>query len=137
MSQRIETSGALAPSFYQDLLGLQAIKRNPDQSAALDAVAGQFEVEFLQTVLKHMRAASEALQDEESLLGSRQQTFYRDLYDSQLAMSLVKKGGLGLKEQMVEQMQPGLKKPDGVVAVSSEMSEAFRQNFHPVKRKPD
>lgn len=53
------------PGFYQDLNELQQIKSNPDQRAALEAAAGQFEVSFLQTVLKHMRSASDALQDDE------------------------------------------------------------------------
>ena len=107
MSQRIEGVGANEPAFYDDFTGLQAIKRQPD---GLEAAASQFEVQFLQTVLKHMRAASDALQDEESLFSSQQQGFYRDLYDSQLAMSMVKKGGIGLKEQIVSQMSPHLLK---------------------------
>ena len=121
-------------SFYDDFTGLQAIKRQPD---GLEAAASQFEVQFLQTVLKHMRAASDALQDEESLFSSQQQGFYRDLYDSQLAMSMVHKGGLGLKEQIVAQMAPTLKNSDNSVAVPQHGSESFRQSLHQVKRKPD
>ncbi len=59
------------PGFYQDLNELQQIKSNPDQRAALDAAAGQFEVSFLQTVLKHMRSATDALQDEDDDLVGR------------------------------------------------------------------
>lgn len=134
MSQRIEGVGANEPAFYDDFTGLQAIKRQPD---GLEAAASQFEVQFLQTVLKHMRAASDALQDEESLFSSQQQGFYRDLYDSQLAMSMVHKGGLGLKEQIVTQMAPTLKNSDNSVAVPQHGSESFRQSLHQVKRKPD
>ena len=137
MSQRIDSVSGIDPSFYDDFNGLQAIKSNPDQRAALEMAAGQFEVEFLQTVLKHMRAASDALQDEESLFSSQQQGFYRDLYDSQLAMSMVHKGGLGLKEQIVAQMAPTLKNSDNSVAVPQHGSESFRQSLHQVKRKPD
>ncbi|MFC3913454.1 rod-binding protein [Pseudaeromonas sharmana] len=134
MSQRIEGIGASEPAFYDDFSGLQAIKRQPD---GLEAAASQFEVQFLQTVLKHMRAASDALQDEESLFSSQQQGFYRDLYDSQLAMSMVHKGGLGLKEQIVAQVAPTLKNSDNSVAVPQHGSESFRQSLHQVKRKPD
>lgn len=134
MSQRIEGIGASEPAFYDDFSGLQAIKRQPD---GLEAAASQFEVQFLQTVLKHMRAASDALQDEESLFSSQQQGFYRDLYDSQLAMSMVHKGGLGLKEQIVAQVAPTLKNSDHSVAVPQHGSESFRQSLHQVKRKPD
>lgn len=134
MSQRIEGVGANEPAFYDDFTGLQAIKRQPD---GLEAAASQFEVQFLQTVLKHMRAASDALQDEESMFSSQQQGFYRDLYDSQLAMSMVHKGGLGLKEQIVAQMAPTLKNSDNSVAVPQHGSESFRQSLLQVKRKPD
>ena len=134
MSQRIEGVGANEPAFYDDFTGLQAIKRQPD---GLEAAASQFEVQFLQTVLKHMRAASDALQDEESLFSSQQQGFYRDLYDSQLAMSMVKKGGIGLKEQMVTQLEPTLKNESPTVAVAQEMPDSFRQSLHTLKRKAD
>ena len=82
-------------------------------------------------------SAKDALQDEESLFSSQQQGFYRDLYDSQLAMSMVHKGGLGLKEQIVAQMAPTLKNSDNSVAVPQHGSESFRQSLHQVKRKPD
>ena len=134
MSQRIEGVGAIEPAFYDDFTGLQAITRQPD---GLEAAASQFEVQFLQTVLKHMRAASDALQDEESLFSSQQQGFYRDLYDSQLAMGMVHKGGLGLKDQIVAQMAPTLKNSHNSVAVPQHGSESFRQSLHQVKRKPD
>lgn len=127
-----------SPAYYQDLNGLQAIKSNPDKKAALETVASQFEVEFLQTVLKHMRAAGDALQsDEDRIFTSQQQSFYRDMYDSQLAMSMVKKGGLGLKEQMVQQLAPALKISSDPVAVSEKMPVSFRQSLHTIKRNSD
>ncbi|KIQ76935.1 rod-binding protein [Aeromonas sp. L_1B5_3] len=125
------------PGFYQDLNELQQIKSNPDQRAALDAVAGQFEVSFLQTVLKHMRSASDALQDEDDKL-IKGQDLYRDMYDSQLAMSLVKRGGIGLKEQMVSQLAPTLKNADQAVASESQTLTAFSQPLNTAKmRKGD
>lgn len=125
------------PGFYQDLNELQQIKSNPDQRAALDAVAGQFEVSFLQTVLKHMRSASDALQDEDDKL-IKGQDLYRDMYDSQLAMSLVKRGGIGLKEQMVSQLAPALKNADQAVASESQTLAAFSQPLNTAKmRKGD
>ena len=137
MSKSIDSLGSIDPSFYQDLQGLQAIKRNPDRRVALETAAGQFEVEFLQTVLKHMRAASDALQEEEGLFNSQQQGFYRDMYDSQLAMSMVKKGGLGIKQQMIEQLDPTLKNSAQSVVVADNGQESFRQSLHAIKRKPD
>ncbi|MCS3833986.1 flagellar protein FlgJ [Aeromonas veronii] len=122
------------PGFYQDLNELQQIKSNPDQRAALDAAAGQFEVSFLQTVLKHMRSATDALQDEDDKI-IKGQSLYRDMYDSQLAMSMVKRGGIGLREQMVNQLAPSLKNPDGVVASEQQTLVAFSQPLNSAKMK--
>jgi len=122
------------PGFYQDLNELQQIKSNPDQRAALDAAAGQFEVSFLQTVLKHMRSATDALQDEDDKI-IKGQSLYRGMYDSQLAMSMVKRGGIGLREQMVNQLAPSLKNPDGVVASEQQTLAAFSQPLNSVKMK--
>ncbi|HHQ4553362.1 MULTISPECIES: rod-binding protein [Aeromonas] len=122
------------PGFYQDLNELQKIKNNPDQRAALDAAAGQFEVSFLQTVLKHMRSATDALQDEDEKI-IKGQSLYRDMYDSQLAMSMVKRGGIGLREQMVNQLAPSLKNPDGVVASEQQTLAAFSQPLNSAKMK--
>ncbi|MFQ1617298.1 rod-binding protein [Aeromonas veronii] len=122
------------PGFYQDLNELQQIKSNPDQRAALDAAAGQFEVCFLQTVLKHMRSATDALQDEDDKI-IKGQSLYRDMYDSQLAMSMVKRGGIGLREQMVNQLAPSLKNPDGVVASEQQTLAAFSQPLNSTKMK--
>ncbi|MFM5847190.1 rod-binding protein [Aeromonas veronii] len=122
------------PGFYQDLNELQQIKSNPDQRAALDAAAGQFEVSFLQTVLKHMRSATDALQDEDDKI-IKGQSLYRDMYDSQLAMSMVKRGGIGLREQMVNQLAPSLKNPDGVVASEQQTLAAFSQPLNSLKMK--
>ncbi|MFQ2134462.1 rod-binding protein [Aeromonas hydrophila] len=125
------------PGFYQDLNELQQIKSNPDQRAALDAAAGQFEVSFLQTVLKHMRSASDAMQDEDDKL-IKGQELYRDMYDSQLAMSMVKRGGIGLKEQMVSQLAPTLKNPESMVASEQQTLAAFSQPLNSAKmRKVD
>lgn len=122
------------PGFYQDLNELQQIKSNPDQRAALEAAAGQFEVSFLQTVLKHMRSASDALQDEEDKL-IKGESLYRDMYDSQLAMSMVKRGGLRLKEHMVSQLGGALKNVEPVVASDSQTLAAFSQPLNSAKMK--
>ena len=122
------------PGFYQDLNELQQIKSNPDQRAALEAAAGQFEVSFLQTVLKHMRSASDAMQDEDDKL-IKGEALYRDMYDSQLAMSLVKRGGMGLKEQMVNQLAPTLKNAEPVVASKQQTLAAFSQPLNSAKMR--
>ncbi len=76
---------------------------------ALGKAADQFEVQFLQMVLKNMREASQALSGDDSLLSSDQQQFYQGMYDDQLAATLVKNGSLGLSDSIVAQLSDGLK----------------------------
>ncbi|GHA58998.1 rod-binding protein [Photobacterium aphoticum] len=93
-------------ALYNDMGSLQAIKANPDADNALAQAAEQFEAVFLQTVLKHMRQASEALQsdDEDNPFNSRQQQFYRSMYDSQLAMEMSRQKSLGIADMLVNQL---------------------------------
>lgn len=97
------------PSMYQDIHGLESIKSNPNQQGGLKQAADQFEVQFLQIVLKNMREANNALSDGDDLFNSDQQKFYQEMYDDQLASSLVKTGDIGLSNQIVEQLSPKLK----------------------------
>jgi|GEM_PF-1571010 len=129
MSDRIVSTD---PGFYQDLHGINNIKGNPDKRAGLEAAAGQFEVQFLQMVLKNMRAASDALADEDSLVSSQQQRFYRDMYDGQLSMALAKHGGVGIKEAMVRQLEGSLKNSGDPVAVTETTPDSLRQSWLPL-----
>jgi flagellar protein FlgJ len=119
--------------FYQDLNSIQQIKGNSDKQAALEAAAGQFEAIFLQNVLKNMRSANEALQDPDDKL-FKDQPIYRDMYDGQLAMNLVQRGGMGIKRQLVQQLSPTLQNSAPVVAsdVQSNMV-AFNQPLNTKK----
>lgn len=132
MSDRIISTD---PGFYQDLNSLNSVKGNPDRRAALETAAGQFEVQFLQMVLKNMRAASDALADEDSLVGSQQQRFYRDLYDSQLSMALARHGGIGIKDDMIRQLQPALKNSGDPVAVTETTPDSLRQSWLPLPKR--
>ena len=92
-------------AMYNDLTNLQNIKANGDKGEALKQAAGQFEAVFLQSVLKHMRQASDALNDEEgALFNSRQQKFYRSMHDSQIAMEMSQQQSLGIADMLVRQL---------------------------------
>lgn len=99
------------PRLYSDIQGIEQIKANPNQQQGLEKAAEQFEVQFLQMVLKNMREATEALKDGDDLMSSQQSGFYQEMYDDQLAATLVKQGSLGLSDTIVEQMSEKLK-PD-------------------------
>lgn len=91
-------------SFYQDLHALEAIKHNSDSQQALSGVANQFEVQFLQQVLKEMRKANETLAGDDSLVSGDTVRFYQEMCDSQLAMAMANQQTTGLQQQIVEQM---------------------------------
>ncbi|WP_064601644.1 rod-binding protein [Photobacterium sp. J15] len=92
-------------AMYNDLTSLQNIKANGDKMEALEQAAGQFEAVFLQTVLKNMRQASDAMHDEEdSVFNSRQQKFYRSMHDSQIAVEMSQQQSLGIADMLVKQL---------------------------------
>ncbi|MFM1887010.1 MAG: hypothetical protein RL026_2167 [Pseudomonadota bacterium] len=62
--------------------------------------ARQFEGLFTSMLLKSMRDAT----PKSDLFGSDQQAFYQDMFDQQLAMHLAAGQGIGLAEQLVQQL---------------------------------
>ncbi len=90
---------------YTDFNGIGKLKNQArnDSSAALRETSQQFESLFVQMTLKSMRQASEALGTSD-LTGGRNVTFFRDMHDQQLALELGKGAGIGLADQLVEQL---------------------------------
>lgn len=102
-------SSGFEPSMYQDIQGIEQIKSNPNQQQSLETAADQYEVQFLQMVLKNMREATDSLKEDDDLFSNEQTGFYQEMYDDQLAVSLVKQGSLGLSDSIVKQMSEKLK----------------------------
>ncbi|WP_417347613.1 rod-binding protein [Ferrimonas sp.] len=86
-------------------------------NGAIQAVSQQFEAQFLQTVLKHMRAAADALADEESPLSSKNNEIYRDLHDAELSLTLSGRAGTGLVQALTRQLGGEFKSEAAPVAV--------------------
>ncbi|MFN3898768.1 MAG: flagellar assembly peptidoglycan hydrolase FlgJ [Alishewanella aestuarii] len=99
-------SGKLQHS-YHDLQSLQQIRTasRSDEQGALRQAAEQFEAIFFNMLLKSMRQANKAF-EAEGLMNSQTTEFYRDMHDNQLATDLAQKGGLGLAELLVQQLDP-------------------------------
>ena len=86
---------------FAALTRLKAAART-DRHAATSKVARQFETIFTQMMLKSMRSASFG----QGILDSEQSKQYRDLADSQLAMSLSTHGkGLGIAAMLERQLR--------------------------------
>lgn len=88
---------------YHDLSGLNALRAHKDGPEALQAACRQFESFFTRQLLKTMREANEAL-DDDSLLDSQGSDFFREMYDDQLSVQLAKSGGMGLADLMYRQL---------------------------------
>ena len=92
-------------TFYADPSGINALRRDAraHDPAALKTAARQFESLFTSMMLKSMRDAT----PKDSLMGSDQQDFYQEMFDSQLATQLSKGKGLGLADVLVQQLMKG------------------------------
>lgn len=102
MDTRFHRSFNPAQDVYTDVRGLQNLKTEENQGAALKKIAQQFESLFLHEMLKSMRKANEVF-EEDSLLNGGDTGFYRDMYDQQLSLSLAQKG-TGLADSIYRQL---------------------------------
>ena len=94
-----DPSSAAVYTDFQGLMRLkaEAAKQTPE---AVQETARQFEAIFVQTMLKAMRDASPG----EGMFDSDQTEFYRDMYDQQLALHMVKGRGLGISKMLLSQI---------------------------------
>jgi flagellar protein FlgJ len=93
---------------YHDLQSLQNLKGQARQSEegkleAIKNVAKQFESMFVGMMLKSMRDANAAF-EEDNPMNSSEMKMYRDMYDQQLSMHLSEGKGVGLADALVRQM---------------------------------
>lgn len=105
---------------YTDFNGLNALKAQArtDKESALREVARQFESLFLSEMLKSMRKAGDVFA-EGNYLKSNQSELYRDMFDSQMSLTMAGGKGSGLAEALVRQLSkqiPGMNDEGGRLA---------------------
>ncbi|WP_296934707.1 flagellar assembly peptidoglycan hydrolase FlgJ [uncultured Marinobacter sp.] len=105
---------------YTDFNGLNALKAQArtDKESALREVARQFESLFLSEMLKSMRKAGDVF-SEGNYLKSNQSELYRDMFDSQMSLTMAGGKGSGLAEALVRQLSkqiPGMDNDGGRLA---------------------
>ncbi|WP_299270809.1 flagellar assembly peptidoglycan hydrolase FlgJ [uncultured Psychrosphaera sp.] len=92
---------------HLDLTGLQELKaqatKDPESKEALKKAAAHFESIFIGMMLKSMRKANEAFEDDNPMNTSTTK-FYRDMYDQQLSTDMAVKGSMGLADLIVKQL---------------------------------
>ncbi|WP_299009426.1 rod-binding protein [uncultured Shewanella sp.] len=104
------------------------IKSNGEYGA-LKLVSQQFEAQFLQTVLKQMRSASDVMADEDNPLSAQKDSLYRDWHDSELAGRLSQMQSTGLASVMTKQLAGALKSRPEAVASNEQISTPNAANI--------
>ncbi|GIU48766.1 hypothetical protein TUM4438_30900 [Shewanella sairae] len=108
-------------SYLNQLDAGDLIKANGEHGA-LKLVSQQFEAQFLQTVLKQMRSASDVMADKDSPLSSQNDGMYRDWHDAELAGRLSQMQSTGLASVMTKQLSSALKSPPDAVASNQQVT---------------
>lgn len=105
---------------YTDLNAMAQMKAGSkaDSPENMERVARQFESLFLNVMMKSMREANQAFA-EGNPLNTPQTRFYQDMYDSQMAVHLSEKQGMGLADVMLRQLSPSKAEPAAVTGVPS------------------
>lgn len=124
---------------YTEFEGLNALKTQArtDKEGALREVAKQFEGLFLQEMVKSMRKAGDVFA-EGNFLNSKQSEFYREMFDSQLSLTLSQKQGTGLAEALVRQLSRQIPGMDGegnpMAAHKSDLND-YDRSLPPLSRR--
>ena len=121
-------SEKIAPQVYTDINGLSGLKLGAKAQTpeALREAARQFESIFTRMMLKSMREASGG----DQLFDTQQSGFYRDMFDDQISVDLSRGHGLGLAEQLVEQMvRAGIVKSPDAPPAAANFSATGPQDF--------
>jgi len=124
---------------YTDFQGLNAMKAQArtDKNAALEQVAKQFEGLFLQEMLKSMRKAGEVF-SEDNYLNSNESKTYRDMFDSQVSLSMAGGTGTGLAEALVRQLGeqiPGMNDNGGKLAAHKDSLADYDRSMPTISKK--
>jgi peptidoglycan hydrolase FlgJ len=91
-----------SPTSYLDFGALGRLKgeASRDPTQAIRQTAEQFEAHFLQQMMKSMRDTVE----KSDLVESNNMEMYQDLMDKEVAMKMVKRGGIGVANMLEKQM---------------------------------
>ncbi len=93
-------------SAYLDFAQFGKLKQQyrQDTDAGIKATARQLEGVFLNMMLKSMREANAGFAEGNYLTGQESE-YFRDMYDQQISQNLAARGGIGLADIIVRQMQ--------------------------------
>lgn len=109
---------------YTDLNAMSQLKAgsNANSPENMRRVAEQFESLFMNMMIKSMRDANASF-GEDNPLNTPQTKMYQDMYDSQMAVHLSEKQGVGLADVLMRQLSPNKTAPAANVAAIKDVAE--------------
>lgn len=116
------------PQVYTDISSLNKInaQARTDKAGAMQSIARQFEQMMVQQMMKSMRQANESFGDGD-MMASSEEKFYRDMFDSQLSLSLSQGRGFGMAEALLRQFRgkyaSDAGKTDGTAAPNTSLQQ--------------
>lgn len=107
---------AKAQNAYHDFQGLRELKKGAieEDPEALKEVARQFEALFIQMIMKSAREADELIGGEETLLKSKEMSFFQGMLDEQFSIAMTQSNGgkgMGLADLLVSQLSKAPREP--------------------------
>lgn len=107
---------AKAQNAYHDFQGLRELKQGAveEDPEALKEVARQFEALFIQMIMKSAREADELIGGEESLMKSKEMSFFQGMLDEQFSIAMTQSNagkGMGLADLLVSQLSKAPREP--------------------------
>jgi len=120
----------LAGDFYFDNRSLSALKyqaREGDEGKqeSLKKIAEQFEAFFIKMMLKSMRDASSG----EGLFESQSTRFYEEMFDSQLSVTMAKRGSFGISDLIAQQVSVEIEPEPEPVSITAPPILPFTAHF--------
>lgn len=124
-------SPATETSFYLDQQSLSTLKYDNSQQGLM-AAAQQFEALFIQSMLKRMRAASEALSNEDNPLSTKSSSLFQGMLDAQLAQNISRQSQFGLADMIYKQLasQVPTDSADAVYSLSKSNHQQGQAEMH-------
>lgn len=115
---------------YLGQLDAKQLTTEYGQNGAILKASEQMEAHFLQSVLKQMRSATDALavDSEDNPLSGAKDSVFRDFYDAELAQQLATSSNSGLAQQMAQQLSPKLVTASSVETPVTVATEIFKSD---------
>ncbi len=124
---------------YHDLGGLQQLKaqatKDPESKEALKQAAAHFESIFIGMMLKSMRQANAAF-EQDNPMNSNTTKFFRDMYDQQLATDMATNGSMGLADIIVKQLSNDTENYKAASTLRNDADLARQAYYNDIQAKP-